>query len=166
MSVDVNDIDTQLPAAVVPAEITRALDPRIDALERVLVENLPPVELELNHQFIPGLYGLPNLYIRTIKMPKDSLVTSKIHKTRHPWFLLEGHVLVRDNEGEWHEFKAPYQGVTEPGTRRVIRMLEDTVWITVHATLKTTPQEVEDEIIHKHDEHLGGVRPQLKEITS
>ena len=54
-------------------------------------------------------------------------------------------------------------GVTEPGTRRVIRMLDDTVWVTVHATTKQTPDEVEADIIHKHDEHLGGTKPLITE---
>lgn len=134
-------------------------DERIDALERALVENLPPAELNLTHQFLPGLY------VRTIFMPKGSIVTSKIHKTRHPWFLLAGHVLVRDNDGTWNDIKAPHRGITEPGTRRVIRMLEDTVWVTVHATTKTTPEDVEADIIHPHIKHLEGVRPIQREIT-
>lgn len=135
-------------------------DERIDALERALIANLPPAELKLSHQFLPE----SGLYVRTIFMPKGSIVTSKIHKTRHPWFLLAGHVLVRDNDGTWNDIRAPHRGITEPGTRRVIRMLEDTVWVTVHATTKTTPEDVEADIIHPHAEHLGGVRP-IQEIT-
>ena len=44
---------------------------------------------------------------------------------------------------------APHNGVTPPGTKRVIFTHEDCVFITVHATDKTTPEEVEEDVIAK-----------------
>ena len=45
--------------------------------------------------------------------------------------------------------KAPHNGVTPPGTKRVIFTHEDCVFITVHATDKKTPEEVEEDVIAK-----------------
>ena len=49
-------------------------------------------------------------------------------------------------EGIQH-IKAPYQGVTKPGTKRAIYTHEECIFITVHATDGTTVEEVEDEVI-------------------
>lgn len=45
--------------------------------------------------------------------------------------------------------QAPHNGVTPPGTKRVIFTHEDCVFITVHATDKTTSEEVEEDVIAK-----------------
>jgi len=45
--------------------------------------------------------------------------------------------------------EAPYHGITKPGTKRAIYAHEDCTFITVHATDKTTPEEVEEEVIAK-----------------
>lgn len=115
-----------------------------DQLERfMLAGGLPLVDQPLVHRFTPGLY------IRQITNPAGSLVTTKIHRTQHPFFVMQGRALVRGPEGVT-EITAPYQGITEPGTRRTIfagfldpytgdpRAEEDVIWVTVHAT---TPEE-------------------------
>ena len=43
--------------------------------------------------------------------------------------------------------KAPYQGVTKPGTKRAIYTHEECIFITVHATDNTTIEDVEEEVI-------------------
>mgnify|MGYP000850639588 CR=1 FL=1 len=97
---------------------------------------------DLQHQFINGLY------VRMVNMPAGMVVTTKIHKVRHPFFVMTGKCRVMTEEGVV-DIVAPYQGVTEPGTKRLIHVLEDCVWYTVHATDKTTPEEVEEEVIAK-----------------
>lgn len=104
---------------------------------------------QLTHQFINGLY------VRMVKMPKDMVVTTKIHKVRHPFFVLKGRCKVM-TEGGVEEIVAPYMGITEPGTKRLIHVLEECVWYTVHATDKTTPEEVEEEVIAKNFLELEG----------
>lgn len=42
---------------------------------------------------------------------------------------------------------APYHGITEPGTWRELFIVMDSVWLTMHPTDKTTPEEVEGDII-------------------
>ena len=96
----------------------------------------------LEHSFGDGLY------IRKITMPKGMLLVSKIHKKTHPYFILKGDVSVLTEEGIVR-LKAPYSGMTFPGTKRVLYMHEETVWITVHSTDKTDLKEIEEEIIAK-----------------
>ena len=50
--------------------------------------------------------------------------------------------------------QAPHHGITKPGTKRVLYIHEETVWITVHATDKTDLQEIEDELIAKNFNEL------------
>ena len=96
----------------------------------------------LKHTFLDGLY------VREIFMPKGLILTSKIHKTRHPYFVLSGDCSVLTDDGVVH-IKAPYFGITEPGTKRVLYIHEDTHWITVHATEETDLEAIERIIIAK-----------------
>ena len=123
----------------------------VSALENYWMENPDHIKGDdwvdelggkLTHQFINGLY------VRMVHMPAGMVVTTKIHKVRHPFFVLTGKCKVMTEEGTV-EIHAPYQGVTEPGTKRLIYVLEDCVWYTVHATDKTTPEDVEEEVIAK-----------------
>jgi hypothetical protein len=127
---------------------------RIDELE-LAMSNLPPVVSPLQHTFYPGLYK------RKIFMEAGSLITSKIHKTCHPFFVMCGKVSVySDNDGE-QLIEAPFDGTTQPATRRILYIHENCVWITVHATdvipesdseedLIKAAWDVEDVIIQKH----------------
>jgi len=96
----------------------------------------------LEHNFGDGCY------IRKITMPKGMIFTSKIHKKKHPYFVLEGDCSVLTDKGVVR-IKAPYQGITEPGTKRVLYIHEKTVWITVHVTKETDLKKIEEQIIAK-----------------
>jgi hypothetical protein len=85
-------------------------------------------------------------YIREIFMPAGQYLTTKIHKKEHPFFVLSGKLSIISEDGPI-EIEAPYQGITQPGTKRVLYTHEDTVFITVHATDKTTVEEVTKEVI-------------------
>ena len=84
-------------------------------------------------------------YIREIFMPAGQVITTKIHKKLHPFFVMSGKLSIVSEDGVI-EIEAPYHGITKPGTKRVIYTHEDTVFITVHATQKTTIEEVVEEI--------------------
>lgn len=119
---------------------------KIDRLE-VALNDLPQVEFPTESTFTPGLY------CRKIFMPAGSFLTSKIHKTEHPYVVTQGVVDVWI-DGDVETIRAPHFGITMPNTRRVLHVKEDTVWATYHPTNKTTVEEVEDEIIIKRDAHL------------
>ncbi len=86
------------------------------------------------------------LYVREWRAPAGALVVSKIHRYRHPFFLLEGSLGVATAEGV-QKLVAPHFGMTEPGTKRVLFTHTPVRWITVHATDKTDLDEIEAEII-------------------
>jgi len=96
----------------------------------------------LKHSFGDGCY------IREIFMPAGQVIISKIHKKLHPYFIMRGKVSILTDEGVQH-IQAPYSGITKPGTKRVLYMHEDTVFITVSVTDKTDLKEIEDEVIAK-----------------
>lgn len=121
-----------------------ARDAALNRLEMQLVKTFPAIECPVEHLFTPGLYS------RTISMPKHAIVTSKIHKTEHQYVVTKGAAMVYTDESGWVAVVAPYHGVTKAGTRRVLVMLEDTIWATFHPTNKITVEEVEAEIIETH----------------
>ena len=96
----------------------------------------------LRHLFGDGLY------CREITMPAGMLLTSKIHKTTHPYFVMTGDVSVLTDEGPIR-IKAPYFGITQAGTKRVLYVHEETIWITVHATKETDLEKIEEQVIAK-----------------
>lgn len=118
---------------------------KIDELESIMVENFPIIDCPVKHHFTDGLY------VREIFMPAGSLITSKIHKTQHQFFVLQGKCIVWI-DGVEHLIEAPYIGVTEPGTRRVLYIVENTIWATSHPNPDNeTVEQIEERIIEKHD---------------
>lgn len=85
----------------------------------------------------------PECMCRMIHMPAGFVLTSQIHLTKHPFVVLTGECVVI-TQGKAERIKAPYAGVTEPGTRRVIVVLQPTVWATYHG--KKHPNETFEEI--------------------
>lgn len=120
----------------------------IDELESVMLDNFEAVDCPLTHRFTDGLY------VREIFMPAGTLITSKIHKTQHQYFVLQGKVIVWI-DGVEHLIEAPYIGVTEPNTRRVLYILEDCIWATSHPNPDNeTVEQIEDRILDKHENVL------------
>jgi len=111
----------------------------------------------LVHKFVDGAY------VREIFMPKGVFVTSKIHKICHPYFVMKGDCSVLTDEGVVR-IKAPYSGITQAGTKRILYMHEDTTWITVHVTEHTDLEKIEDEIIAKSFDELDNILPTEEEI--
>lgn len=129
--------------------IVRNNDDRIDELEAEIM-NLQPIDCPVTHHFTK------DTYVRQVFMPAGSLITSKIHLTEHPYFILQGTAHVKIDEGEWEILTAPYVGITKAGTRRVLFIESDCVWCTSHVLQKEgeTVEEIEERIIEKHENLL------------
>ena len=106
-------------------------------------------ELPTTHIFTPGLYT------RTILMRAGMIVTSRIHRTEHPFVVSQGHCLVYDDRNGPVSIKAPYMGITKPGTHRVLLILKDTIWSTFHATELTDVKEIEEWLAEPLSAHPG-----------
>lgn len=103
-------------------------DDLLDEVEKVILES-PDVILSVpvENLFTDGLY------MRRVKLQRGSLVTSKVHKTQNPFMIMKGSVLVWDAGcKEASLIFAPYVGVTEPNTRRMVYVVDDCDWITCH----------------------------------
>lgn len=126
--------------------IKESVDDRIDALELAMTE-CEPVICPLKHTFIPGFY-IREVFIPKGRRGKVNLMTTMVHNTFHPFFVLKGkYAVFSENDGE-QVIQAPYSGVTTPGTRRVFRIIKDTVLITVHAT-DVVPTDNSEEAIEE-----------------
>ncbi len=148
----------------------KTIDEQIDELEAVMQKH-DQVVCELKHRFVKGLY-IRKIYMPVLLDKKMTLVTSLIHVTNHPYFILRGKVLVfSDNDGGQF-LQAGDWGITRPATRRVLRIWEDCVWVTCHPIAWITGEEdsysdeekekvvdrIRAEIIEPHvNTYLGGI---------
>lgn len=101
-------------------------DLALDALERAMLAGGEPVELPVVHRFTPGLYT------REIFMPAGTLLTSRIHKTEHPFVVTKGRARVLIPGEGVQEIEAGHVGITRAGTRRLLLIVEDCTWLTFH----------------------------------
>ena len=85
------------------------------------------------------------LYMRKMIMPAGSFVVSAIHHTDHFWFLMAGRILVTTDDEEI-EHIAPCYEKSIKGAKRLIKCLEDCVFINVHKNPTNTEniKEVEE----------------------
>lgn len=113
----------------------------------------------IKHHFADGLY------IREMRGIKGTVVVTKLHKTNHPYFVLEGDVSVFTEEGTVR-IKAPSFGITKAGTKRVGYFHEDTIWITVHATEETDLEKIEELVIAETYDDLPEYAKDTLEIES
>lgn len=140
------------PAFVNSALATKELIDRVEerivelgGARQAVGETLP--EFPVRHLFTPGLY------CREITMPAGSVLTSRIHKTEHPFIVSKGHCWVFTENG-WVEIRAPHFGITKAGTRRVLAIMSETVWTTCHVTDLTDPAEIDREILEDYENPL------------
>lgn len=116
----------------------------------------------LRHIFAPGVYA------REITLPAGAILTGKIHKEEHLNFISKGRVHVYTEQDGLQEFVGPLTMVSKPGTKRVLHVLEETVWTTIHHNPenKTDLLELEDLVIAPSYEAYEQIAHQkLKELT-
>tara|TARA_R100001163_G_scaffold10294_1_gene9673 strand:- start:117 stop:614 length:498 start_codon:yes stop_codon:yes gene_type:complete len=96
----------------------------------------------IRHFFMDGVY------VREMKMFKDTVVIGAIHKHLHMCFLLQGHITVV-NEEEVVDHVAPCFIVSTPGIKRVLYAHEDSVWYNTHKNPSNTEdvRQLEQEIV-------------------
>lgn len=113
----------------------------------------------LRHIFTPGIYA------REITLPKGSTLVGKIHRHKHLNFISRGHVQMFTEQGGKEELHGPIMMVSEPGTKRTIHVLEETVWTTIHAnpTDETDLEKIEEFVIVPSFEQFD--REALQHIT-
>ena len=108
-------------------------------------ENCP-----LKHYFSDGIY------VREITIPAGMVIVGKIHKHRHPNFLLKGKVMVITEQKGEEMIEGPCFMMSEGGTKRALYAVTDLVWTTIHHNPTNTQDlnKIEDIVIAKnYDEY-------------
>ena len=101
--------------------------------------NMERSSWDLRHDFAPGLYA------RTVRLPAGTIIEGAVHGTWHFLVLLTGDVEIMD---EYHveRIRAPKFFASPKGIKRIVYAREDSVITTIHATDKTTVEDVEREM--------------------
>ncbi len=122
-----------------------------EAVEQIedAMQGMPPAFLPIKHYFANGMYA------REMTMPAGTIVTGAIHKTTHFCILSQGRVRVMSEDGI-EELVAPAIIVSQPGTKRAIHALEDTVWTNIHATNETDLDKLVEELTESTVDQLQG----------
>ncbi len=129
-------------------ELAKVGNTSIDELEAAMLDNFEVVDCPVVNRFTDGMY------VRETTMPTGSLITSKIHKTQHTYFVMKGKAIVWV-DGVEQLIEAPFIGITEPNTRRVLYIIEKCTWATSHPNPNNeTLEQIEERIIEKHDNPL------------
>ena len=136
-------------------EITLSKREEIQALQDMLISKADGENIEgdgkniihsknfpLKHTFADGVY------VRQMDMKENSLVVGAIHNHLHVWFLLTGHLAV-STEDAIEEFIAPCYVVADPGSKRVIYAMEDSIFVNIHKNPKNIKniEKLEKEIV-------------------
>jgi hypothetical protein len=105
-------------------------------------------------------FKAPGMIARQMFLPKGGLIVGKIHKHAHLNHISHGHVRVETEHGPM-EIKGPHTFTSLVGTKRVVLVLEDTLWTTFHLNPndldpedEADMQKLEDEIIAKSYEEV------------
>ena len=127
-------------------EITLSKREEIQALQDMLISKADGENIEgdgkniihsknfpLKHTFADGVY------VRQMDMKANSLVVGAIHNHLHVWFLLTGH-LAMSTEDAIEEFIAPCYVIADPGSKRVIYAIEDSIFVNIHKN----PENIKD----------------------
>lgn len=124
-----------------------------------VMKTLPQVEMPVTHHFAEGVYG------RELFIPKDTILTGKIHKFSQLNILSKGEISVLTEEGV-KRVKAPFHIVSPPGTKRIAYAHEDCVWTTVHGTHEQDLDKIEEHFIAQTETEYLQFRALLLEDKS
>lgn len=142
-------MSTALAISGMHAEQGRHLNPSLDDIEALEKKLLPleQIDCPLIHKFAPGVY------LREIFMPKGSFIIGQQHKTEHFNIVLSGRAMVLI-EGHLQEIKGPCTFVSHAGVRKMLHILEDMRWATVHPTDEKELDKLDELLIVKSGAYL------------
>jgi quercetin dioxygenase-like cupin family protein len=118
-----------VPAIPSEADLRAAMREKVEHLEEVLTR-APQIECPVRNIFAPGIYA------REMTIPKGVVVTGAVHKTEHLNIVSKGHLAVVTDDGV-KDLRAGAIFVSKPGAKKAAYAIEETLYITVHATDET-----------------------------
>lgn len=99
--------------------------PYIKGITEKFLEH-PQVECPVTHNFAP------EIYVREIFMPAGTVVIGHKHLTEHFNVILKGKCRVMIGD-ELKELTAPCTFVSGAGSQKIVNVLEDCIWQTIHS---------------------------------
>ena len=148
------------------AELTRGPELNevaiLEAIEQLgqVMEKQPQAEAHLEHIFTSGLYG------RHWSAPRGTYLVTELWKEPNISSLIKGKIAVMSTKGQ-QILEAPRFFVTPAGTQRVMFIIEDTEFTTVHPN----PDEERDtdilldRLVVVHDSHRERNKHEPKTIV-
>ena len=131
-----------------PAQLAKGCE-AINRLEAEMAKH-PPCEYGLVHRFTLHMCS------REWSAKAGVKCTTRVHRTEHQFIISKGKVRIWMDGKGWQVFAAPYHGITKPGTKRVLDILEDLIFTTFHATDTTDIAALEAELAEP-DLHLDAL---------
>lgn len=124
------------------SEVAKQHSPSKESIERLAMamRELPQIELETKHHFADGMYA------REVFREAGTVIVGKVHKKEHFYIVASGCVDVTTDDG-LRRIYGPAVIVSQPGTQRAVRAIEDSVCLTVHRTDKLDLSEIEEELV-------------------
>jgi hypothetical protein len=124
----------------------------------------PQVHMPVAHRFAPGVY------YREIFMPAGTFVIGAIHKTCHFNIILSGKAIVKlcGSSPHTETIMAPHTFVSLAGVCKVLYILEDMRWATIHPTNEIRIDKLEDLLIENpeyHRRYISEVEKFRKEVA-
>ena len=123
----------------------------IVALENIL-RTMPQMELPTDHYFADGMYA------RVVFRPAGTLIIGKVHRKEHFYIVAKGCVQVGKET-----YPAGTVLVSQPGTKRAVLALEDSICMTVHRTKKRNLDKIEAQMVEPDKNSLFDSSNKLKE---
>lgn len=102
-------------------------------------------DFPVTHRYADGVYA------REMFLPAGGIIVGKIHRFGHLNILTKGKCIVLTEFGV-ERLEAPCTFISKPGTKRVVGIIEDTVWTTLHGIEpgeEGNPDKIEERIICK-----------------
>lgn len=132
------DIEIREDQIIERSELTHGEQVAFIAQELAMFPQKPA---PVTHRFAPGVY------LREIFMSADSIVIGRIHKTEHFNILVQGACYIVHDDGRREELRAPMTFVSKAGVQKVLYILEDMIWQTVHVTEETDLAKLEEMLV-------------------
>lgn len=116
------------------------LNDKIDRLYLDLIQRPQAPGTEPRHLITPGLYT------REATAPAGTMLISKTHRHEHQFIMVKGVCYSISPDGTAIKLSGYNRGVTPAGTRRICYIEEETTWVSICPTTKTTVAEIEAEL--------------------
>ena len=118
--------------------------PKIEKLEEILLtaDYIEAPICPTRHIFSPGVY------VREITMPEGAMILGAEHNTKHLNIISKGACVLADiDTGEMTDIIAPCTFESDIGVRKLLYIVEECVWSTVHVTEETDVEKLEAQLI-------------------